>query len=208
MSRSRVMAGLLAGVVTVVVAATGTGQAMATSAPGQEPVASHGLDAADEALLHRPARSDEELRRQIALQLKIAPGGRQTARNEVTYGDGTFVVTYALPQQDASTVSPLSAAAVADCPSGWFCFYDGDNYVYPRGKLSDRGWQDLATYGWSDRINSVHNNTNTLVQFIQHLDYGDPANGHSYDYNIFGVSAGSQISHVSPSNAADHVYRY
>lgn len=112
------------------------------------------------------------------------------------------------PPQDALAARTLSAAGVADCPSGWFCFYDGDNFGYPRGKLSDCRWQDLGVYGWNDRTNSVHNNTSSLVEFHQHLDYGNPANGHTYDYTIFGISAYNSSPHVNPSNQADHTYRY
>ncbi|GII59816.1 hypothetical protein Pth03_82050 [Planotetraspora thailandica] len=100
-------------------------------------------------LLSRQARSDAELRDQIALQMKIAPGGKQTSINEVSYNNGKFVVTYALPGQ--------RALGVADCPAGWFCFYQDINFGYPRGKLSDCGWQDLRTYGWGNRISSADN---------------------------------------------------
>lgn len=75
MFRSRVMTVLLAGFATVLITVTGAGQAMAKPTPGPEPVASRGLNAADEALLHRPAHSDAELRRQIALQLKSRLAG-------------------------------------------------------------------------------------------------------------------------------------
>lgn len=51
----------------------------------------------------------------------------------------TFVVTYALP----SSTGPISVAASPDCPTGWFCFYDGAAYVYPRGRLSSCGFQGV-----------------------------------------------------------------
>ncbi|MCF3134756.1 peptidase inhibitor family I36 protein [Streptomyces olivochromogenes] len=107
-------------------------------------------------LLNRQARSDAELREQIALQLKIAPGGKQTSRNEVSYGNGKFVVTYALP-------GPRAIAGDADCPSGWFCFYQDINWGYPRGKLQDCGTQDLGAWGWKDRTSSVDNSTDSAV---------------------------------------------
>ncbi|WP_344055000.1 peptidase inhibitor family I36 protein, partial [Planotetraspora silvatica] len=109
-------------------------------------------------LLSRQARSDAELRDQIALQMKIAPGGKQTSLNEVSYDNGKFVVTYALPGQQV-------ALGVADCPSGWFCFYDNINFGYPRGKLSSCGTQDLATWGWRNRISSVDNSTTNSVEY-------------------------------------------
>ncbi|MEN3537848.1 peptidase inhibitor family I36 protein [Microbispora sp. ZYX-F-249] len=153
-------------------------------------------------LLHRQARSDAELREQVALQLKIAPGGIQTSRNEVSYDNGRFVVTYALPQQ--------VAAGTADCPSGWFCFYDGANFGYPRGKLSSCWWQDLATYGWSDRTSSVDNGDTNAIGYINHDDGGNPANGHSDDDPLFWDQWNESIAYLAPdhNNKADHVYRY
>jgi hypothetical protein len=75
-----------------------------------------GHDQATREFLEQPARSMEQLQQQIDLQLELAPGGRQTAPNEVSYDDGRFVVTYALPGTHVQ--------AGPDCPSGWFCFYD------------------------------------------------------------------------------------
>ena len=77
-------------------------------------------------------------------------GARQTSRNEVSYDNGKFVVTYALP-------GTRVAAGVADCPGGWFCFYEDVNFGYPRGKLSDCGTQDLGAWGWSNRVSSADN---------------------------------------------------
>jgi hypothetical protein len=149
--------------------------------------------------LERPAASMQELQQQIELQLALAPGGRQTAANEVAYGNGKFVVTYAMPG--------ASVLANPDCPSGWFCFYDNTGYVYPRGRLSDCGFQDLDDYGWSDRTESVHNNTGYAVRYINHQDYGDPSNGHNLDWDLFTNAARSAISSVPFRNSADHVSR-
>ncbi|WP_169949186.1 peptidase inhibitor family I36 protein [Microbispora sp. H11081] len=188
MRKSRIVAVLLAGIAAAAVTLTGTSV--------------HAASAADDpSLLHRQARSDTELRQQVELQLKVAPGGVQTSRNEVSYDKGRFVVTYALPGQAAL------AAGVADCPSGSFCFYDGKDYGYPRGKLRDCGWQDLATWGWNDRTTSVHNNTNWQLAFIEHDDLGVPAYGHGYDYSLWSSSPHAGWSYVgnANNNRADHV---
>jgi hypothetical protein len=116
------------------------------------------------AQLARQASTTAELKQQIALQLRIAPGGKQTAVNEVSYDDGRFVVTYALPG--------ARAAALPDCPSGWFCFYDGTNFNYPRGRFSDCGWQDLGRYGWSDRTSSIDNSTGSTIDYENHPGLG------------------------------------
>jgi hypothetical protein len=149
-------------------------------------------------LLSRQARSAAELQAQIDLQLERFPGGTQTAPNEVTYGNGRFVVTYAMP----GMVRPMG---VADCPVGWFCFYEYTNYGYPRGSLRDKGWQDLANWGWHDRTESVHNATDTSVDFQNHT-----SGGHGNDQYLFCVLPfGGKDSDVSPYRSmADHVVRY
>jgi hypothetical protein len=170
---------------------------------GTEALASAPGDIHDDALLHRNATSRAELRQQVQLQLQLFPGGVQIDENEVAYQGGAFVMTFALPEQ------AIRPRATADCPSGWFCFYDHANFGYPRGKLSDHGWQDLGPFGWSDRTESVHNNTTTRVEFDNHVDFGDPANGHTFDeLDIFGADAHTTLSTVSRPNTADHVFRF
>lgn len=149
-------------------------------------------ETADTALLHRQADSAAELQDQIDLHLQQAPGGRQTAPNEITYGDDTFVVTYAMPNQ--------RLLASPDCENGWFCFYDGGAYGYPRGKLSDCGFQDLGDFGWSDRTSSVDNGTSSNVRYYNHRDSGD-------EY-MFTNNAGQHGRLSSEyTNRADHVVR-
>jgi hypothetical protein len=124
------------------------------------------------------------------------PGGVKISPTEVSYANGTFIVT---------TRRAAGTLAGPDCPSGWFCFYDGVNYGYPRGKLSSCGWQDLATFGWSDRTESAHYNLNTgNVWFINHT-----GGGHAGDVNLFNVGVGLKTrSDVAPNrNIADHVNR-
>jgi hypothetical protein len=169
--------------------------AMTMSPVGVATAAHHAPPASpDDPLLHRQARTDEELKRQIELQLKLAPGGKQTAVNEVSYADGKFVVTFALPSSSGS----FTTAAAADCPVGWFCFYDGANFGYPRGKLSDCGWQDLANWGWQDRTSSVHNNRGPRVDYINF-----------FDVFLFANTNGQAIASLgSNNNKADHVRLY
>uniref|UniRef100_UPI001C71C5F8 hypothetical protein n=1 Tax=Microbispora sp. H10830 TaxID=2729109 RepID=UPI001C71C5F8 len=45
------------------------------------------------------------------------------------------------------------------------------NFGYPRGKLSDCGTQDLAPYGWRDRISSADNSTTNSVEYWEYLNY-------------------------------------
>ncbi len=81
-----------------------------------------------------------------AKYLAAHPGGTQINAREISYNDGALIVTVS---RDVGTL------AAPDCPSGFFCFYDGVNYTYPRGKLSGCGWQDLGTWGWRNRVASV-----------------------------------------------------
>ena len=141
-------------------------------------------------LLSRQATSAQELQAQIDQQLKLAPGGKQISANEVSYDNGRFVVTYALPGQ-VQLLAP-------DCPSGWFCFYDLTNFRYPRGRLSDFGEQDLATWGWRNRTESVHNNTNTDVDFDS-----------TTQVHLFCVDSFNTDADVAPHrNDADFVFRF
>ena len=151
------------------------------------------------AFLGEQATSSAQLQKQIDTQLRIAPGGTQTAANEVTYDNGKFVVTFALPGR-------AKAFAVEDCPNGWFCFYDHTGYGYPRGKLSDCYWQDLGAYGWSDRTESSSNGASDDVWYINHDDGGNPANGHGGDEWLWYDMPAFAKGNVPNPNQADHVY--
>lgn len=137
-----------------------------------------------------------DVQSQIDAQLARYPGGTQINATEISYAGGAFVMTFA---------PATGVLATPDCPSGWFCFYDGLNYGYPRGKLSSCGWQDLALYGWQNRTESAH--YNLLIgstTFIAHQS----AN-HSLDVALFSISATARfLPDVKNRNNADHVYRF
>jgi hypothetical protein len=115
----------------------------------------------------------------VADYLAHHPGGIQISEYEISYGGGTFVV---------ALMAPRSAVGGPDCPSGWFCFYDRTYYGYPRGRLSDCGWQDLAQWGWEFRTESVHYNMGSgSVRF------------HYYGTELFRASTGNRtLPDVSP----------
>jgi hypothetical protein len=134
-----------------------------------------------------------QIQRQVAAYLVSHPGGRQINTTDIEYGNGRFIVTVA-------QVVPLASP---DCPSGWYCFYDGVNFTYPRGKLSDCGFQDLGTWGWRNRTDSVHYNMSSgSVTFINETG--------TTDTSLFSVSTTRRtIADVSPyRNMADYVYRF
>lgn len=125
--------------------------------------------------------------------LREHPGGTPLGPNEIGYQNGAFIITL---------TRPATTRAAADCPTGWYCFYDGPNYTYPRGRLSSCGFQNLGTYGWRDRTESVHYNVSTgSVTFINETG--------STDTNLFTASTTNRrLPTVTPhGNRADYTFR-
>ncbi|WFE26014.1 peptidase inhibitor family I36 protein [Solwaraspora sp. WMMD791] len=142
-----------------------------------------------------PDPANPTIEQQIAEYLAAHPGGVRINETELAYSDGRFIVSVARPAGTAPLAGP-------DCPSGWFCFYDGTNYGYPRGRLSDCGWQDLGNWGWRNRTESAH----------YHLGYGSTTfldETGATDSKLFVISAANRaVADVSPHrNRADYVYR-
>ena len=139
-----------------------------------------------------PARA-ADIQDRVDAYLKANPGGTQIGAADISYSGGRFVVT---------VVRTDLTAASADCPANWFCFYDGPNYTYPRGKLSDCGAQDLGNWNWRDRTASVHYRMSTgTVTFIN--ETGSP------DTTLFTASTTRRtLPDVAPNrDKADYVYR-
>ncbi|GGM80935.1 peptidase inhibitor family I36 protein [Dactylosporangium sucinum] len=126
---------------------------------------------------------------ELTRYLREHPGGIPTAPDTISYLGGALVVTLR---------APARAQGSPDCPSGWFCFYDRPGWGYPRGKLSDCWYQNLATWYWQDRTESVHNNTGTTVTFYDGAYRAGSA--------MFAAGAGVALSSVPP-NRANYVYR-
>jgi len=126
----------------------------------------------------------------VAQYLAAHPGGVPINDNEISYGDGAFIVTIEAPGQ---------TDGIADCPRGWFCFYDRPSFGYPRGKLSSCGQQDLSAWAWQFRTESVHYNLSSgFVVF------------HYYNVALFQVSVSNRaLADVTPNrNWANVVTRY
>jgi hypothetical protein len=135
------------------------------------------------------------VQQQIDAHLRAYPGGEQINANEISYNDGAFVITF---------TRPVGAFAAPDCPSGYYCYYDGINYTYPRGRLASCAWQDLAWTGWNDRTESVHfNKASGAVSFLNH----GSVPSHDSDRVLFTVNTSVRLrSDVAPyRNMADHV---
>jgi hypothetical protein len=135
-----------------------------------------------------------DVQSRVDAYLAAHPGGTQVGAADIAYSGGRFVVTV--------TRIDFTAAGTPDCPSNWFCFYDGTNYTYPRGKLSDCGAQDLGNWGWRNRTASVHYRMSTgSVTFINETG--------STDTPLFTASTTRRtIADVAPyRDMADYVYR-
>jgi hypothetical protein len=146
-----------------------------------------------------PADAVADLQGKVDAYLAGHPGGTQVSANEIAYDNGRFIVS----------VARLNGAAsgTADCPRGWFCFYEYTGFRHPRGQLSDCGWQDLARWGWQNRTASVHYNMPTgYVVFYNHAG----GTSHTADAAIFSLDTGYRAdSDVAPyRDIADHVRRF
>ncbi|MEH1130151.1 hypothetical protein [Micromonospora sp. CPCC 206061] len=148
-----------------------------------------------------PARTKAELQAQIKEQLRRAPGGVQIADNEVSYDNGRFIMTFARPgertRDDASTLA-------VDCGGYRFCFFDGPNFTYPRGRLNDCGWQDLWTFNWGDRVESSAQVRPSPV-FVLYIGHGAYPNHSDDDVYWFTDGNDREVATVPNPNAADHV---
>ncbi|WP_412539986.1 peptidase inhibitor family I36 protein [Longispora sp. K20-0274] len=192
--------------------------ALGATVGAQNPVAAHSPTMvtptrAQKEFLSKVPESPAVMQQQINLQLSLYPGGKQISTNEVSYDGGNFVITFAKP---ASQMSMLSTGGMGYCPSPWFCFWDDEYYGGAMGKLSSYGAQDLGRYGWSDRIESVWNRTDTTVRFYNHTTDYHPENVISAnDEYLFKAYPGRYDTSVkyladgedSDRNKADHVLR-
>jgi hypothetical protein len=131
----------------------------------------------------------------VAAYLRAHPGGVRIGDRDIAYGGGTFIVT-------VSRAPGVQALDSPDCPSGWFCFYDGVDFTYPRGRLSSCGWQDLGTWGWRNRTESAHYNLSAgTVGFLNEAGTTDTV--------LFTVGASNRtLANVgTAANKADYVSR-
>jgi hypothetical protein len=116
------------------------------------------------------------------------------ARSAATSVEHRFTVE---AEDSQSPVTPTLAAL--SCPSGWFCFYEETDFGNPYGKLSSCGWQSLADFNWSNRVEAAYYNLST----------GSASFYESNGTYLFQVSAANRsLSDVgSKQNKADKVYR-
>lgn len=139
---------------------------------------------------HAATVDHSDLRPEMANYLAEHPGGTAINDNEISYQNGTFVVTLR---------APFGVLATADCPSGWYCFYELPNFGYPRGRLSSCGRQNLATWQWQDRVESAHYNLSSgSVSFYY------------YGTKLFTIGTGNRVrSDAAPYREwSNYVDRY
>lgn len=160
-------------------------------------VAIFALTTTPAAVLAAPGTPPPGVQAQIDAYLAAAPTGVQINASEISFHNGSIVVTFS---------RTTTASLTADCPYNWFCLYDGVNFGYPRARFSSCGWQDLYDWNWHDRTESVYYNMPSgWVSFINHIGVG-----HSADVPIFSISTTKRsIIDVTPyRNTADHIMRY
>lgn len=154
-----------------------------------------------------PAKTKRELQSQIDDHLRRFPGGVQINENEISYNGGSFVMTFAKPNSPQSRQA--GTQGTNDCPLGWYCFWDGINFTYPRGILSDCGWQDLFDFGWHDRTESVAQTSPNPV-WVTYSGHEGTTPDHSGDDVYFFTDGSARTISAVPvnvRNAADHAYK-
>jgi hypothetical protein len=76
----------------------------------------------------------------MAEQLRDHPGGTVISDNQISYAGGNVIETF--------PTGPVSPQATPNCPGGWLCLYESDNYQDRRWQFHDEGYtQNLAPYG-------------------------------------------------------------
>jgi hypothetical protein len=111
-----------------------------------------------------------------ASQTLTAP---ERATNRIVVFGPRVLVTVASPTATAAakkdkTGPKARAAAAADCPSGYFCLFDGGTFTDGMGRWSDVGiWQNLSNWGWQGRGSSMVNRRNgyTLLERSDNARY-------------------------------------
>ncbi|WP_204009144.1 peptidase inhibitor family I36 protein [Virgisporangium aurantiacum] len=99
---------------------------------------------------------------------------------------------------------PAGAAAGRDCPAGWLCLYAGPDFGYPRAHLRPCGSVELAPYGWSHRVRSVHSNLTDPADLAPPFDkvwfYMHPAPGEAVSIRHLLASVDGIWTSISDSS--------
>ncbi|MFD9902730.1 peptidase inhibitor family I36 protein [Streptomyces sp. NPDC059063] len=66
--------------------------------------------------------------------------------------------SYAAADASVGAVPPPGSAASPNCPSGWLCLYDGENWTGRRLQFRDEYWQPLSAWAFDRKTSSWHNN--------------------------------------------------
>lgn len=78
----------------------------------------------------------------------------------------------ALSALGSAALAPQAMANREDCPSQYFCLWDGASYGGTRVQFHDNGWQNLTDYGFNDLASSVYNNTNRYAKIAVNINGG------------------------------------
>lgn len=136
---------------------------------------------------------DAPLEAQMAALLKKHPDAKAISDHEIAFDDGKVVLDLLGTDPDA----PQDKATVRGCPSGWFCFYQHQNFGGRRLQFSDctRGGatQWLRDYGFENQTTAWV--VNRSVNFINVNDH-HASPGYPSGKNLWNARSHSQSSNV------------
>jgi hypothetical protein len=141
--------------------------------------------------------------RQAAIDAWLAayPGGEQTGLNEISYLHGPFVYSPAI----VTLTGPRGGQQAPDCPPGWVCLYQQIGFGYPRLRIRGCGWRNLAWWGFSRRVRSVHDHLADATLTLIHHQPGTPA-GSATKVLVLDAAANPPIPDTAARAPVDYVY--
>jgi hypothetical protein len=117
--------------------------------------------------VHLTASEKSALQAKVDKQLKNYGGGTQTGINQVSYMNGTLLLTLALPGEKKARAidEPVTPLGVANCASQYACIWTDTNFNGTRLSKFDCGTLTLAA-PFNSSLASIHNNQTTGTQTL------------------------------------------
>lgn len=106
-----------------------------------------------------PSQSTAQaLQHQINADLRIAPGGTQINKSQISWHDGNVIMTF-------------GPSASGPCPTGWACFYEHRDFNQGPNDQNGRRlqfrqcgfWQHFSTYAFNNQTSSWANTLNNWI---------------------------------------------
>ena len=142
------------------------------------------------------------LQQRVDQQLKNSVDGKQIGPNQVSYYDGTIIVTLVLPgEESARAVNNDFEVQASLCTTlGHACIYDLTNFAGDNALRVDKvncEEINLNSIGWLNRVSAIHNNqtTNTQTLLLDHNRNILNANRAPSKINDLGVESGNDADY-------------